>query len=491
MNTQSSNSSLFNSAISGTLWVYFSTYGSKILVFISTIILARLLSQDDFGVAAYALLVLRFIDFLQGLGMRHALIYYHENEERTNTAFWIGILVGLFLLLIGIFIGAPIAGWFFKDPRAAEVTRVLAFSVPISSFSLVHEAKLKKELKFRRQFMPEFSKAIGKGLLSIILALLGWGAWSLIYGQLVGTLFGVIVFWWVIPWRPVLKFTTEHVRPLLSYGSQIIYNQTFSTFLENVDYLLIGRYMDAATLGVYTLAFRIPELIIKQFSSIIGDVTFPVYAKIRDDLRALQTGFLLTFQYVNIITVPIGVGLAMTSKLIVMIFYGEKWVDAIPVMVAISLFAMARAMVFNAGDVYKAMGKPEILSKIKFFQTLVTVPLLVWATAVLRSVIVVAWSQFAVVLIFGIVKIIIVSKILKLSLRAIFERLLPTLVGAGLMVAVILLINVFIGDLFLILQLVIVVVSGGLVYIAVLWWLQRTMVMELVNRLQMVLKRKS
>jgi hypothetical protein len=106
-------------------------------------------------------------------------------------------------------------------------------------------------------------------------------------------------------------------------------------------------------------------------------------------------------------------------------------------------------------------------------------------------VIVVAWSQFAVVLVFGIVKIIIVSKILKLSLRAIFERLLPTLVGAGLMVAVIFLINVFIGELLLILQLVIVVVSGGLVYIAVLWWLQRTIVMELVNRLQMVLKRKS
>ncbi len=491
MKTQLSRSSLFNSAISGTLWVYFSTYGAKILVFASTIILARLLTQDDFGVAAYALLVMRFIDFLQGLGMRHALIYYHENEERTNTAFWIAILVGLILFLIALFIGAPFAGLFFKDPRAVGVTRVLAFSVPISSIAMVHEAILRKELKFKRQFLPEFSKAIGKGALSIILALLGWGAWSLIYGQLMGAVVGVIMFWWVIPWRPKFKFNPKYAKSLLSYGSKIIYNKTLSIFLENLDYLLIGRYMDAATLGIYTLAFRIPELIIKQFSSIIGDVTFPVYAKIREDIESLQTGFLLTFQYVNMITVPLGIGLALTSNLIVRIFYGEKWVDAIPVMIAISLFAMARAMVFNAGDVYKAIGKPEILVKIKFFQTLITVPVLWWASAEVGSIVVVAWSQFSIIIVAGLVKLIVVRNILKLPFKAITERLYATFTGAGLMVAAILLVKYFLPDIPLIGQLIVLILTGGFVYSAVIWWLNRSIIQELWQRLNIVFMRKS
>ena len=468
--------SLTKATIQGTIWAYAATYSGKLLVFISTMVLARLLSEEDFGVAGYALVAIGFLEVVQGLGISSALIYYRDDEERKDTGFWLVLGFGILLFVITWLI-SPLAGWFFRDPRAVEVTRILGITFPLSALGSVHNALLRKEMAFRRKFIPELVRSLSKGIVSIALALMGFGYWSLIIGQLVGTAISIIAFWRVTPWRPRFRFNYQMVPGLLKYGTGIVTVNAMGMLLLNIDYLLIGRFMTAAALGLYTIAFRLPELLIKQFSGTVALVIFPAYTKMRDDPTALSHGFLQTMRYVSLITVPLGLGLALTARPFVLVFYSAKWDAAAPVMAAISLYTLLRSLTFNAGDIYKAQGRPELLTKLSLVQAAVLVPGLYWAVTGPASLEVVAWLQTAVALLGAILNFIVASKMLNTSFRKMAKALQPAAVGSSVLVLAVL------GALSLTAQgtpmgqLIISVLSGGLTYIGALFLLQRDVVL--------------
>ncbi len=133
--------------LNGTLWSYASFFSGKLLVFISTIILARLLTQDDFGVMSYALVVMSFLDILSDFGIGQAVIYYKEDGNTPDTAFWLGLIISMIMLGI-TWIAAPLAGQFFNDPRAVMATRALALTFPVNAFGNVHNMLLRKRFNF-------------------------------------------------------------------------------------------------------------------------------------------------------------------------------------------------------------------------------------------------------------------------------------------------------------------------------------------------------
>ncbi|MFQ5617011.1 MAG: lipopolysaccharide biosynthesis protein, partial [Anaerolineales bacterium] len=332
--TSDSQPNLARETVRGTFWTYASYYSGKLMIFLSTIILARLLTKDDFGVVGYALVTISFLDVLNNLGVGPALIYHREDPKAADTGFWLGLAVSGGLLGLAWLV-APLAGWYFGDPRAIPVIRVLSLTFPLSAFSNIHDSLLRKGLAFKNKFIPDFARAVGKGLFSILFALLGFGAWSLIFGQLIGVAVTVVAYWKVLPWRPSLRFVSSLARSLLRYGISIVALNSLAMLLLNLDYLFIGRFMGAEALGVYTLAFRLPDLSITQFCRVISTVVFPVYVKMRDDPSALRKGFLITLRYVSVVTIPLGVGLALVAEPFVITILTDKWLEAIPVMQAI------------------------------------------------------------------------------------------------------------------------------------------------------------
>jgi len=475
----------------GTLWEYTSQYTGKFLVFISTAILARLLLQEDFGLAGYALIVIGFLEILEGLGIGSAIIYHREDEERLNTAFWIGLGMGVALFMGAWFVVAPFAGAFFKDPQAVPITRALGFTFLISAFHLVHRALLMKRLAFGRKFVPEMARSITKGVISIILALLDFGAWSLIIGQLAGTFAETVVYWLIVPWRPRLRFQPQLASSLLAYGTRVISIEGLGILMLNADYLLIGRYMSAAALGTYTLAFRVPELLVKQFCNIVGNVTFPVYSQLRDNPEALQRGFLKTMRYMTLLTIPMGLGLALVSRPFVLIFFTEKWAEAIPVMSAISLYTLLRSLVFNAGSVYKATGRPGLLSRLSLVQTVVTIPLLWWAIVTYNTILAVAWTQVALAAVFGVIKLVLAGRLVNVPMVELFKTFYPGLVGGGLMTVAVLLVNWALPPVLPVVELIVDVVVGASVYGLTIWLIQRDDLVQASAMLRTALRRKA
>ncbi len=193
---------LAGAALRGTGWTYFAFYSSKVVVFITTIILAHYLSKSEFGVVAYAVTIIGLLEVVKDLGIGASLIY-HRDEAFFSTAFWISISTSLTFFLLA-WIGAPLVGSFFDDPQVIWVTQILAMSLPLHALGSTHEAILIKELEFRKRFFPTFSKSIVKGVVAIGLAFLGFGAWSLIISQLSGTIVAVIILWSIVRLAPLL-----------------------------------------------------------------------------------------------------------------------------------------------------------------------------------------------------------------------------------------------------------------------------------------------
>lgn len=469
--TQTRN--LAKATLRGTLWEYASQYTGKLLVFISTAILARLLLKEDFGLAGYALVVIGFLEILEGLGIGSAIIYHHEDKERLNTAFWIGLGIGVVLFLLTWFLMAPLAGGFFQDVRAVPVTRALGATFLISAFHLVPRALLTKKLAFGRKFWPEMARSLSKGVISIILALLDFGAWSLIIGQLAGAVAETVMYWLIVPWRPQLRFHSHLASSLLSFGTKVISIEGLGILMLNADYLLIGRTMGAAALGTYTLAFRVPELLVKQFCNIVGNVTFPVYSQLRDDPQALQRGFLKTMRYMTLLTIPMALGLALVSRPFVLIFFTAKWAEAIPVMAAISLYTLFRSLVFNAGSVYKATGQPGLLTRITVVQTMATFLFLWWTVVTYNTIVAVAWAQVLLAAAFGAIKLVMAGRLVQVAVGTLMKTFYPGLVAGGLMSAAVLLVGSLLPDVSPVVELLTKIGVGAGVYGLVLWLIQR------------------
>jgi PST family polysaccharide transporter len=354
----------------------------------------------------------------------------------------------------------------------------------------VHDALLRKELAFGRKFIPELVRSLVKGFISIGLALLGFGYWSLIIGQLAGTAVSVISFWRVMPWRPRFQFSWSMAPSLLNYGSGILAVDALGMLMLNLDYLLIGHYMTAAALGIYTIAFRLPELLIKQFSGTIAKVVFPAYAKVRDDTAMLSRGFWQTMRYVSLITVPLGLGLALTARPFVLVFYSAKWAEAAPVMAAIALYTLLRSLTFNAGDVYKAQGRPGLLTKLSLVQAIVLLPALYWAVTGPASLTAVAWVQTAVAFLGTILNLVVAGRMLNTSFRKMADALQPAAIGGAFLVLAVIGALQLTANMSPLVQLLISIFSGGLTYLGALMLWQRDVVMNVGITLRTALLRR-
>lgn len=482
------SSDLAQTAVKGAGWTYVTFYTGKLVVFISTIILARLLTKSDFGVVGYALTIIGFLDTVKDLGI-NASIIYHKDDKVVNTAFWLNLLTGT-VLFIFIWLLAPYVGDFFNDDRAINVTRVLAFNFPLASFGATHEALLIRDLTFKKKFIPEFAKAISKGVVSITLALLGYGPWSLIAGQLTGTLVAVFFLWNIVKWRPVFSFNFTFARSLLNFGLSLVALNVISVIAQDVDYLLIGRYLGADSLGIYTLAFRIPELVILQFCATVAQVIFPIFTKIRDDEETLRLGFLETTRYVALFTTPLGFGIALLAKPFVLTFFGEKWAEVIPVMQAIAIYTFFLSLGFNAGDVYKAQGRPILLTYISILQVAILTPLMFWAVTVPSSIVAAGWVQVFVSFVTSVVYLAVALRMLKVSVGRLLEALKTPMLPALIMTVTVLAALYVSSEWAMWLQLILGTIAGGCAYLLVLYFSEREVVFQATQLLRTVLTKR-
>lgn len=485
MNSQHDELDVSKVAIRGTAWRYVAMFTGKLMVFLSTVVLARLLTKDDFGLVGYAVTVIAFLEGISDLGVTAAVIYFPDEKKRISTAFWVNQVTGI-TFFIGIWFAAPAIAIFFKDERVVDISRTLALTFPLLALGYIHESVLLKRLSFKRSFIPSFLRSIAKGVASIAFAFGGFGAWSLIYGQLAGNLVASFSYWLVTPWKPEFSFDFKMAYELLKYGMTFIVGELLAITLLNLDYLLIGRYLSSEKMGVYTLAFRLPDLLILEFARTLSNVLFPIYSQVRNQSseNGMARAFFLATRYISMLTIPMGVGLALVAQPFIVVFFGEKWLDAVPVVQGIAMYATILSIVHNISSVYWAEGRPQILTWIGLTRLALLFPTLFWAVTITGSIVVVGWAQAALALVSALINLFIASHLIKLPMLEIGRALRPSVLAGSVMAGIVYGLTLMLGDsLPAWLLLTISVSVGGISYLGMLWLVERDIVLSAKDKL--------
>ena len=427
-------SNLGRTALGGVLWQGISFFAGKALVLVSTIILARLLTPNDFGVVAIALIFITYADVITDLGVAQAIVFLPPDRRRNDAAVMVCLAVSGTFVAIALLL-APLAASFFGHPEITGMIRVLSLALLVRASGQVPDALLRKNLRFKPRTVAEIGRALGQGLVSIALALLAFGPWAIVAGYLIGCAIWSTLLWISVGYRPGSSFWRVRgvgLRPMLAFGLPAAGTALLLCLVFNIDYLIVGRMLGATALAYYTLAFRIPELVIISVFNVLSVVAFPLFSRIREDRGRLHTGYLVGLRVQAIYGIAVGVGLAMAAPTVVQVLFGSRWNAAIVPLEAIALYAAFRSIGMGPHEAFRGIGRPDLLVKLSLLRLAVVAGALL--IGVRYGIDGVSWAQAAAALPLALAMQVVASRVLGIPLPAIRAALQPA-VGVGLAVA--------------------------------------------------------
>ena len=466
-------------ALRSAFWAYGSYVGGRLLVLLATAILARLLNPEDFGLVALGLVFMAILETVKDLGLAQALVAQRPEHvyDRADTVFVGTVALGVTLSVLVAAL-SPLAALFFDEPELTKIMPVLGLTFAIRSLGSTHYALAQKEMRFRSRTIAELSDVVSRGLTGIGLALAGAGAWSLVIGYVVGVTALVIALWILIPWRPRLRVVREHLRSLLRFGGALTGVDVLSAVLSNADYLFVGKALGSAALGVYTLAFRLPELAIINVANVASDVLFPTFANV--ERRALAHTYTVAFRYMLIVCLPLAAGMALLADPLVQVAFGSKWDGAVEPMQLLAVYAFAVTVGIPAGTAYKAIGRADILLKLAIPRAILfLVALALFVDSGLSAV---AGVHAGVAGLFSVIGIVIASRILAVPIPRLLRLGVAPALATAAMALVVLALDAAIAPAWA--SLVVAAPVGALVYVAVLWALAPDVVRDLREKLR-------
>lgn len=360
---QAEHEPLTGRAVRGFAWSTLAFGGNKLLVFASTVVLARLLVPSDFGIVADAMAVLVFFDVVLDLGVGAALIYEQERgiTDRVHTAFTLNLIVSLVLAGAGLLLTPAIAS-FFGLSSHEDVFRALFAYLLVRGIGQVQDSVLQRDLRFGRRATVEIARGGVRLSVSVTLALLGFGVWALVGGLIAGELTATTLSWWLVGFWPRLSLDRAALRVLMGFGLTFILLKVVDAISIDSDYLVVGHRLGPTQQGFYSMGYRLPELALMSLYWIIGEVAFPVYSAARKRGRGAQvTAMLRALRMITLFSFPAGVLLALLSRDVITVLFGAKWGPAIEPMMLISLMTAVTSIGFASGDLFPANGRPGTL----------------------------------------------------------------------------------------------------------------------------------
>jgi PST family polysaccharide transporter len=455
------------------LWAFLATAGGKLVWLGGMAVLARLLAPADFGLLAFGLVFVTYLEAVGDLGTSAALIYWPDRDRdsiaRTAQAtFAVNLAMGALFFAVTWW-AAPAAADFFDDQRAVPILRALAWAFPIKALGNAHDALLQKELRFRARVVPELGLALVKTAVAVTMAFAGFGVWSLVGGQLLGLAAWTLGLWLVVPWRPRLALPGDQLRPVLAYGRGIVLVNVLAAVVHHADLVIVGRFLGTAALGFYQVAYKVPEMTVTVAIWVAGRVLFPTLSRLHAAGGEMAAGWLAALRYTALLALPAAVGLFFVAEPLVLLLYGEPWRPAIPLLQALALYTGLRAVGSPGGDLLKAIGRSQLLGGLAVAKAAVLLPVLVLAAR--EGLAAVAWALVAVTAFTSLLNLAVASHLIGTRWAAIVTALWPSLGAAAAMAAALAGWRALGVELAAPLSLAAQVALGVAVYLGVLRWI--------------------
>lgn len=372
---------LMEQTVKSGVWVGVMNVTERGLELLLLVIVASLLSPRAFGIMGIALLTLASLKNFSELGIQAALIQAEEDDvdHELNTAWTMetarGIVIGSLL-----FLGAPFIASLFTEPAAENVVRVIAFSPVIVGLRNPAVVYFHKSLDFHKEFVYRVSGASAYFLVTVGWALFDPSVYALIFGYLAGDLTRFVVSYLAHDFRPWPEFDLDLAKQRLSFGKWITGNSILYFLYSKGDDAFVGWALMASALGFYQLAYRLSNAPATEITHTISSVTFSAYSKVQSNVEKLRSGYLQTLRMTTLVSFPAAIGIVAVAPAFIRAFFTPAWQPMVPVMQLLALYGLMRSMGATMGPVWKAIGRPDYITKLSALRVVLLAILIYPAT---------------------------------------------------------------------------------------------------------------
>ncbi len=383
--------------INGIAWSVVSKGGQQVLSLVLTVVLARLLTPEEFGLVAMVTVVTGFASLFAELGFGAALIQKQGIKEvHRSSVFWTNLAAGL--ALTGAFIlAAPLIADFYDEPLLRLLTIVLAFNFTINALNIVQYMLMRKALDYRALAIMHIAATALSGVVAISMALTGWGVWCLVAQYVVERTTATALLWIMSDWRPRFLFDWGAMKELMRFSLSVLGDRTLNYWTRRLDNLLIGWKLGSEPLGLYSRAYALLLFPLANVTRVVMEVMFPSFTMIQDDPGRVKRIYLRVLRVVALFTFPMTVGLCVTAYPFVLTVFGPQWIGMVPIVRVLSLVAMIESVSKTIEAVYLSQGRAGLWFKVGIFTKV---------SAILGIVIGLQWGVVGVAVGYGVAALI-------------------------------------------------------------------------------------
>lgn len=343
------------------IWSCVQRFGTMGISFISNMVLARLLTPDDFGCIGMLMIFIALSNtFIDG-GFGSALIQKNEpTQVDYSTIFYWNIFLSI--LLYGLlYVCSPLIADFYRIPMLSDVLRIQGVVLIINAFSVIQSNQLRKQLKFKKLASINVAASLFSVVIAIVGAWKGYGVWSLVAQQLAFSCCVSFFLWVFNKWHPLFVFSKESFKELFGFGSYILMSNILNTFFGNLNSLMIGRFFSAAIMGNFTQAKRIEDISSTSIINVIEQVSYPILVEVKNDKQAMQNiikKFNVSLLY---IIMPLMLVINLLALPIVVLLFSFKWIPAVPFLQILVFQGIALCMQGVNYNAIASIGESKVL----------------------------------------------------------------------------------------------------------------------------------
>lgn len=418
--------SLKKQAVFGLGWTFVQQFGNQLIGFVVSLILARLLTPEDFGLIGMITVLVAIGNALLQGGLTKSLI---RSEALTSsdysTVFYFNLASSVLIYLIAFFF-APLIAKFYSKPVLVEIIRMYCITFIISAFSAVQLAILTRKMDFKSQTLIAIPASIVGGATGIVLALLGYGVWSLVWSSIVTAIANVIQLWIYSGWWPRREFSAEIFKRHFNYGYKLTISELLDRFFNNIFLVVIGKYFAAAQVGLYTRAETMKQLPVNNISKALDKVTFPLFVSIQNEEERLKKIYKKIMQMVIFLVTPILVLLAVLAEPTFRFLFTEKWLPAVPYFQILCVTGILYPLHSYNLSILNVKGRSDLFLRLEVFKKIIIVITLV--VTIPFGIMALLYGQVAISVIAFFINAYYTAKFINYSALEQLKDILPSLI---------------------------------------------------------------
>ncbi|OEY73971.1 lipopolysaccharide biosynthesis protein [Salegentibacter salarius] len=362
-----------NRVFSGLVWTFSQQFGNLLIGFVVSLVLARILLPEEFGLIAMVVVLASFAEVLVDSGMTQSLIRSENlDKEDYSTVFYFNVLVSIILYLL-FFLLAPLISSFYDEKSLIAITRVYCIVFIINAFSSVQQTRLTRRMDFKIQALISIPAKVVGGIIGIMLAYLGFGVWSLVWSYVSFSVVNTIQIWYYSKWIPSKIFNFTKLKKHLYFGYRLTISGVINKLFNNVYLIVIGKFFNPTVLGFYTRAETVNQLAVSSISGALNKVTFPYFAKIQNDRVKLKKVYKDLMKMVVFIVSPILIFAGVLAEPLFIVLFTEKWLPAVPFFQILCLTGILHPIHAYNLNILKVKGRSDLYLKIAIFKKILIV----------------------------------------------------------------------------------------------------------------------